>query len=150
MLRNGIRHFQSERFCYLFSRLFFGSFCLTKLFRANEVIFISVAKRTIVLYFFIFFFFCAYEGNYAEALMNNRADIENPYCESCGVALYDRWDYKGQRKDHFPDCPRRYEKSNQIEKPSKTDHEEKLKRNHQNLVRFLGFMALSLFSVVSK
>jgi hypothetical protein len=80
--------------------------------------------------------------------MNNRTTIENPYCDTCGVALHDRWDYKGQRKDHFPDCPRRYEKSI-VEKPSQNDQEEKLKRNHQNLVRFLGFMALSLFSVVA-
>jgi hypothetical protein len=80
--------------------------------------------------------------------MNNRTTVENPYCDTCGVALHDRWDYKGQRKDHFPDCPRRYEKS-VIEKPAQNDQEETLKRNHQNLVRFLGFMALSLFSVVT-
>lgn len=86
---------------------------------------------------------------YAELSMNNRTTVENPYCDTCGVALHDRWDYKGQRKDHFPDCPRRYEKS-VIEKPAQNDQEETLKRNHQNLVRFLGFMALSLFSVVSK
>ncbi len=81
--------------------------------------------------------------------MNNRTTVENPFCDTCGVALYDRWDYKGQRKDHFPDCPRRYERS-VVEKQPQNDQEEKLKRNHQNLVRFLGFMALSLFSVVGK